>query len=146
MGEPLIGGVLLTPLRRVPNPKGDVMHAVKRSSPGFAGFAEAYFSAALPGQIKGWKRHRRVTLNLVVPVGRIRFVIHDDRPDSPTRGHFDDVTLGEEHYARLTVPPGLWMAFTAARSEPGMLLNVTNEEHDPNEADNAGLESFNFHW
>jgi hypothetical protein len=38
------------------------------------------------------------------------------------------------------------MAFTAARSEPGMLLNVTNEEHDPNEADNAGLESFNFNW
>jgi dTDP-4-dehydrorhamnose 3,5-epimerase len=142
----LIEGIVVTPLRRVANAKGEVLHALKRSSPGFVGFGEAYFSTVLAGEIKGWKRHRRVTLNLVVPVGRIRFVVHDDRAVSPTRGRFDDVTLGLDNYARMTVSPGLWVAFEGAHADLSLLLNVIDEEHDPAEADNVELGAFEFPW
>ncbi len=136
----------MTPLRRIAHPRGDVLHALKRSAPGFVGFGEAYFSTMLAGEIKGWKRHRRVTLNLVVPVGKIRFVIHDDRATSPTCGRFDDVTLSPDNYARLTVAPGLWLAFAGAHAERSLLLNVIEEEHDPAEADNRELAAFAFPW
>ena len=146
MGPVLIDGVLLTPLQTKAHPKGDVLHALKRSAPGFTAFGEAYFSQILPGAVKGWKRHRRVTLNLVVPVGSIRFVVHDDRADSGTRGRFGEVTLGSDCYARLTVSPGLWLAFAGLDIRPSLLLNIADEEHDPSEADNVALATFEFNW
>jgi dTDP-4-dehydrorhamnose 3,5-epimerase len=139
-------GVQLTPLKRITHPKGDILHALKRSAPGYAGFGEAYFSSVLPGEVKGWKRHRRVTLNLVVPVGCIRFVLHDQRPESATCGRFEEVRLSPAHYARLTVTPGLWLAFAAAHEGTSLLLNIANEEHDPAEADNLELAAFAYSW
>ena len=142
----MIEGVLVTALRRIEHRKGDILHALKRSAPGYAGFGEAYFSGALAGEVKGWKRHRRVTLNLVVPVGQIRFTLHDRRTGSPTEGRCDALTLGSEHYARLTIPPGIWVAFAGVHPGPNLLLNIADEEHDPQEADNADLAAFEFRW
>lgn len=146
MGEPLIAGVLVTPLRRIANPKGEVLHALKRSAPGYAGFGEAYFSLVRQDSVKGWKRHRTATLNIVVPVGAVRFVIHDDRRGSATCGRFFEVVLGGEHYARLTVPPGLWMAFQGRSAGMNLLLDIIDEEHDPDEAESVELPAIPFTW
>jgi dTDP-4-dehydrorhamnose 3,5-epimerase len=137
-------GVLITPLRIIPTPKGDVLHALKASDPGFAGFGEAYFSSVLPGVTKGWKRHRRMTLNLVVPVGRIRFVLHDDRS-----GEFQDVVLSPESagtYCRLTVEPSLWLAFRGEADRISILMNLASLPHDPDEAENCPLEAIAWRW
>ena len=142
----MIEGVLVTALRRIEHPKGDVLHALKRSAPGYTGFGEAYFSSVRAGEIKGWKRHRRVTLNLVVPSGQIRFTLHDRRTGSATEGYSDAITLGAENYARLTVPPAVWVAFAGVHSPLSLLLNIVDEEHDPLEADNADLSMFEFRW
>ena len=107
----------MTPLRRIEHPKGDILHVLKRTAPGFAGFGEAYFSSVLAGEVKGWKRHQRVTLNIVVPVGRIRFTLHDRRTGSATEGRFEAITLGPDNNARLTIPPGIWMAFAGAHAD-----------------------------
>lgn len=146
MDQNLIDGVLVTPQKRILNPNGDILHALKSSGPGYAGFGEAYFSTVHAGAIKGWKRHRRVTLNLVVPVGMIRFVIHDDRANSLTNGRFMDIKLGGESHARLTVPPGLWMAFQGCSESHNLLLNIIDEEHDSKEADNVDLSTISFDW
>jgi len=142
----VIEGVLVTPLRRIEHPKGDILHVLKRTAPGFAGFGEAYFSSVLAGEVKGWKRHQRVTLNIVVPVGRIRFTLHDRRTGSATEGRFEAITLGPDNNARLTIPPGIWMAFAGAHAGPSLLLNIADEEHDPQEADKADLNEFEFRW
>lgn len=146
MDYPLIEGVLVTPQKRILNPKGDILHAMKRSGPGYTGFGEAYFSIVRTGLIKGWKRHRHATLNVVVPVGAIRFVIYDDRQESLTSGRFFDVTLGGANHVRLTVFPGLWMAFQGMDEGINLLLNISNEEHDPTEADNIDLDAIPFIW
>lgn len=142
----MMDGVLLTPQRRIAHPKGDVCHAMKKSDPGFAGFGEAYFSTVNPGDIKGWKKHLRMTMNLVVPVGAIRFVLHDDRAGSPTAGSFFEAVLSVENYQRLTVPPGVWMAFSGVGAPLNLLLNLANLEHDPAESENIPLESFAYAW
>jgi len=135
----MLDGLRLTPLRIVSNPKGDIFHALRASEPGFQGFGEAYFSTVIQGLSKGWKRHNRYTLNLVVPVGEIRFVLFDDRPGCSTYGKFADLHIGiAKNYSRLTVPPGLWMAFQGV-SKFNLLLNIIPAEHDPNEADNKDL-------
>ena len=37
-------GIILTPLKRINHPKGDIFHAMKKTDLGFEGFGEAYFS------------------------------------------------------------------------------------------------------
>ena len=142
----IIEGIMLTELKRIPNAKGDIQHAMKRSSPGFAGFGEAYFSSINPKEVKGWKRHRSATLNLVVPVGTVRFVVYDDREESGTQGQSQEFLIGSEYYARLTIAPGLWVAFQGTSVLGNILLNISSEEHDPTEADNRDLDTIPHPW
>jgi dTDP-4-dehydrorhamnose 3,5-epimerase len=143
----VIEGVHLTELRRIRTEGGQVLHALKQSEPDFRGFGEAYFSTVERGAVRGWKRHREMTLNLVVPAGAVRFVIHDDRPGSATRGKFQEVRLSpQENYRRLTVTPGLWLAFQGLDAAGNLLLNLADREHDPAEADRAPLEAFPYPW
>ncbi len=139
----MIEGVLLTPLRRIYHPKGDVFHAMKCTDPGFEGFGEAYFSSIVQGLVKAWKRHSRMTLNLVCIVGKIHFVLYDGREFSPTCGQFVEVTLSPESeslYRRLTIPPGVWMAFVGIGDGKSVLLNVADIPHDPAEQVNIPTE------
>lgn len=130
-----VEGVILTPLKRIQNPKGDLFHAMKKSDSGFDGFGEAYFSTVNFEETKPWKKHLKMTLNLVVPLGMIRFVIYDDRKGSVTENNFFDITLGEHNYKRITIPPGVWVAFRGLGSKINLLLNLANLEHDPGEVD-----------
>lgn len=139
----VIDDVKITPLRRIATPAGDVLHALKASASGFAGFSEAYFSEIHEGAIKNWRRHKRVTLNLVVPRGNVRFVICDDGAEL---SQFADCRIGEENYARLTIPPGLWMAFRGEGPGTSLILDITNGEHDPNEVESRDLSDFAFSW
>jgi len=98
--------VILTPLKQIIHPKGDIYHGMKKSDVGYDGFGEAYFSTINKEDIKGWKKHTLMTLNLVVPVGAIEFVVYDEEGKS-----FFTQTLSQENYQRLTVKPNAWMAF-----------------------------------
>lgn len=140
----MIDGVMLTPLKVVANPKGDIYHAIKASAPGYQGFGEAYFSTVSQGVTKGWKRHNRLALNLVVPVGEIEFALHDDRIKSSTQNQYFVVKLGiDMNYQRLTVPPGIWVAFRGEH-EFNLLMNIIAEEHDFSEADNIPLDDISY--
>lgn len=140
----MIAGVLLTPLRVVDNPKGNIYHGIKASSPGYTGFGEAYFSAVNTGCVKGWKRHNKLTLNIVVPVGGIRFTLFDDRTDSESCGDYLNVCLGpDQNYSRLTVPPGIWLAFMGL-GKYNLLMNIISKEHNPTESDILPLEAITY--
>lgn len=137
-------GVFLTPLKQIYHPKGAVFHGMKKSDPGFTNFGEAYFSTVHPGDVKPWKKHLRMTLNLVVPVGKIRFVMHDDRQDSSSKGQTLAVEIGPENYQRLTVAPGIWMAFEGLDDGLNLLLNMADMEHDPEEVERAELDRIQY--
>ena len=139
----MIDGVLVTPLRIIDTPGGDVMHAMKQSDPGYIGFGEAYFSQVAHGAIKAWKRHREMTLNLVVPVGEVRFVLYDDQED---RQIFQELVLSPSNYCRLTVPPMVWVGFQGLSSEGSVVLNIANLEHDSLEADKQEISQIDYNW
>lgn len=143
----MIEGVELHPLKHISVPKGDVFHALKCTDVGFCGFGEAYFTQIESGKVKGWKRHNRMTLNLVVVYGKVKFVIYDDRDDSKTKGKFEVITLSpEENYQRLTVKAGLWMAFYGAYDNTSMLMDIIPAPHDPTEADKKELSEITFNF
>ena len=119
---------------------------MKATDPGYAGFGEAYFSKVESNNIKSWKRHRQMTLNLIVPLGSIRFVLFDDRLNSSTNGLFQELVLSPENYFRLTVPPMIWVAFQGGRDVGGILLNVANIPHIQNESDRKILSEILYDW
>lgn len=141
-----IDGVIISALKIIPHPKGDILHAMKASNRGYAGFGEAYFSMIRSGDVKGWKKHIKMTLNLIVPVGEIDFVIYDDREWSDTKGKTLKVTLSNDNYRRLTIAPGLWLAFQGKAEGLNLLLNIADLEHDPNEAVSIGLNDITYEW
>lgn len=124
----MIQGVIITPLKQIPDERGGIMHMLKRSDPHFSGFGEIYFSVVNPGAIKAWKKHLQMTLNLAVIHGSARLVIHDDRD-----GKFQEIVLGPENYNLVTVPPGLWTGFVGVSNFPALLANCASMPHDPNE-------------
>ena len=140
----MIKDSVITHLDVIDTPGGKVMHAIKETSTGYMGFGEAYFSWVDEGAIKAWKRHKNMTLNLVVPVGEIKFVLFDDRDASNIR--FQEVILSRDNYFRLTVPPMVWMGFQGISSIDSMLLNIADIHHSPLEVDRKKIDEIEFDW
>jgi dTDP-4-dehydrorhamnose 3,5-epimerase len=146
MGELSIPGLLLSAASRIPVEAGDAITFIKEGERGYMGIAEVYGSFIKQGAKKGWRRHNEITLNIVVPVGQIRFVLYDNRIGSAGFGLFDEIILGANNYQRLTVPPGVWMAFEGLSEGENLLWNAINQLHDPAEADSKDLSAIEYAW
>lgn len=129
-------GIIITPLKRISHQKGDIYHALRTSDNGYTSFGEAYFTTIVGGETKGWKKHLRMTMNLVVPVGLVRFYFRHDN------GKTDNIILGETNYQRLTVSSGLWVAFSGLSNSLNLVLNVADIEHDQTESINVPLDTY----
>ena len=139
-----IKGLILTPLKQINNPKGKILHAIKKDDDGFISFGEVYFSTVNQNQIKGWNKHMKMTLNLVVPVGKVLFIIHDS--NNSKNSNFFEIYLSQDNYQRLTIPPNLWIAFKGIDKEPNLIMNLSNLEHDPDELVKKDLNEIDYDW
>lgn len=140
--ETKISGVVLTNLKQIMHPKGDIYHGLRKSEDSFDAFGESYFSFVKYGETKAWKRHFKMICNIVVPVGEVEFALYDLRDDSSTKGEFLKVRLGENNYKRITIPPRIWYGFKGLGSNKNMLHNLANIEHDPEEQENVEIDTF----
>jgi dTDP-4-dehydrorhamnose 3,5-epimerase len=127
----MIDGVLVVPLKRVPDERGTVMHMLKRTDPHFIEFGEIYFSTIYPGVVKGWHKHAEMTLNYACIHGRVKLVLFDDREGSPTKGELMEVFLGPDSYSLVQIPPGVWNGFKGMGSEMAIVANCCTHPHDP---------------
>jgi dTDP-4-dehydrorhamnose 3,5-epimerase len=141
-----IEGAIFTPLNIIQVSDGNIQHGMKKEDSGYNGFGEAYFSNINFNSIKGWKRHFSMILNIIVPVGKIRFVLFDDREKSLTFNNFQELIISEENYGRLTVPPMIWFGFQGLSEGRNIILNISNIIHDPEEQENIMLEDIKYNW
>ena len=145
----VIDGVVLQDLRIIPADGGPVLHMRRADSPLFRSFGELYFSEVEPGSVKAWKRHAVQTQHFAVPAGRLRIVLYDDRPDSPTRGAVMETVLGRpDQYRLLRIPPRIWYGFTALGSQPALICNCADVPHDPSEGERRPRDAAEipYHW
>jgi dTDP-4-dehydrorhamnose 3,5-epimerase len=130
-----IDGVIITPLKQIPDERGKIMHMLRADSPNFKGFGEIYFSCVHRGAIKAWHIHKEMTLNYACVLGKIKFVLVDTRPGSPTCGNLMEIYIGPEHYNLVTVPPHVWNGFKGIADEVSIVANCTDIAHRPDEID-----------
>jgi|TARA_B110000259_G_C13953371_1_gene377692 dTDP-4-dehydrorhamnose 3,5-epimerase len=140
----MLDTILVTRLNQIPVEGGNVLHAMKQSDDGYSGFGEAYFSWVSKGSIKAWKRHTNMTLNLVVPVGKVKFVFYCSEKSNPVE--FRTEEIGEDNYVRLTVPPGIWFGFQGLESKNSLVMNIASIPHDNNEVERLLLDDINYNW
>lgn len=129
----MIDGVIQTSLKQIHDERGKVMHMLRASDPHFSKFGEVYFSWIYPSIIKAWHKHHEMIMNYAVPVGAIKLVLYDDRPDSPTCGEINEFFMNNENYYLLTIPCGLWYGFKTVGDVAAMIVNCTTIPHDPTE-------------
>jgi len=129
----MIKGVLIHPLRQIPDERGKIMHMLRRDDPHYEEFGEIYFSVVYPNAIKGWHLHKRMTLNYAVVSGMIKLVLFDDREGSPTRGQLMEIFVGESDYVLVKIPPGIWNGFKGIGITPAIVANCATEPHDAEE-------------
>lgn len=140
MGSVELKDILVTPLKRISTTGGDVLHFLKKTDNGFRGFGEAYFTMIQSGAIKAWKKHTIMHMNLVVPKGHVRFVFH--LPNDEDR--FRVIDIGENPYARITVPPGIWFGFKGLDASDSLICNFADIVHDIRESERCPVSEIAF--
>jgi len=131
--------IIIKPLKKFNLEEGDVLHALKASEDEFHGFEEAYFSTIKKNKIKAWKRHLLMTMNLIIPIGRVQFNFYDDE-----KNLLKNIIVGEDNYCRITVPPMIWFGFKGLSNHTSYILNISDERHNPSEVEREPLSFLNF--
>ena len=141
MGKKILNKIKVTPLQIIKSPLGNVMHVLKKKELKNWSFGEAYFSKIKFGKIKSWKYHLKMTLNLVVPYGKVKFVFYSQREHI-----FRVIEIGEKQYSRLTVPPKIWFGFKGIGIPESIIMSLANMPHSSREVLRRKKNSIKFDW
>ena len=144
-----IEGANIVSLKQIEDERGAVLHMMRSDSPSFSRFGEVYFSIVNPGVVKAWKRHKEMTQNFAVPIGRIRLVLFDERADLPSKGQFEEIILGRpDRYFLICIPPMVWYGFQGISEIPALMANCSDLPHDPNESEQLPVSNnyISYNW
>jgi dTDP-4-dehydrorhamnose 3,5-epimerase len=131
IGGETIEGAFVVPLARIPDERGTILHMLKRTDEHFLEFGEIYFTTIYREVVKGWHRHREMTLNYACIFGRVKIVLYDDREDSRTRGALQEIFLGPDNHSLVLIPPGIWNGTKGMSAPFAIVANCCTHPHDP---------------
>ena len=117
------------------------MHFLKKSDSNYKKFGEAYFSWIKPDKIKAWKFHKKMSLNLAVPYGKVKFVFFIKKLKK-----FKIIVVGEKNYKMISVPPGIWFGFKGLAKHESIILNIANAQYNSKEILRLKKNKIKFNW
>jgi len=141
MGKNLLIKIKVTPQKIIKLSFGNIMRFLKKGELKNWSFGEAYFSKIKFGKIKAWKLHSKMTLNLIVPVGKVKFVFYSQKSK-----RFRVIKIGEKKYSRLTIPPKIWFGFKGLNKPESVILNIANLKHSNKEIMRCKKNKIKFNW
>lgn len=126
----MIEGVVVKPLKVIPDERGYLMEMFRSDDPFFEKFGQSYLTVVYPGVVKGWHYHRKQTDHFCAVKGMAKVVLYDDREGSPTRGEVNEYFMGEKNPILLRIPAGVLHGMKGVGTEPAMIVNVPSEVYD----------------
>ena len=107
----VIDGVQVIPLRRIPDERGTISTCCATPIRTSTSFGEIYFSTVYQGVVKGWHRHREMTLNYAcISWARQARALRRARR-LPDRGRADGGLPRPRQLRLVIIPPGVWNGF-----------------------------------
>ena len=131
--------IIIQKLKKISTDGGQVLHALKSSENVFKKFGEVYFSSVEKNIVRAWKLHTEMTLNLIVPIGMVKFVFYND-----DKKNFFMYKIGVDNYCRLTVPPNIWFGFQGLNEN--LIMNLIDMEHNPDEVKRKSTNELYYDW
>ena len=144
----MIEGVNIIPKKQIIDERGKIMHMIRNDDKNFTKFGEIYFSYSNPNTVKAWHLHKRMTVNYVCVVGKIKLVLFDDRKNSKTRGEIQEIFMTTENYNLVSVPPGVWNGFKSIENKFSIIANCSDIPHEAEEMSRRPFDDpyFNYSW
>ena len=127
--------------KRINNSKGDLIKFINKKSKTYSGFGEIYFTFINYNKIKAWKLHTKMTMQLIVPIGKVKFVFFDEKFNK-----YKEVILSEKNVKVLTVPPNILFGFKGIKKGKSLLANLSNIVYDDKEVINYPIKYLKYDW
>ncbi|WP_276414218.1 dTDP-4-dehydrorhamnose 3,5-epimerase family protein [Haloarcula halobia] len=96
----------------------------------------SYVSESYPGIIRAWHRHCEGQIDhFVVPHGKVKVGIYDNRDESPTQGELNTFIIGNGNMELIRVPGDCWHGFKTLVTRDTLINFPTNlyDYEDPDE-------------
>ncbi len=146
----MIDGVVIKPLRAIPDDRGYLMEILRDDDELFQQFGQVYITTCYPGVVKAWHAHRRQYDHVCCLRGTAKLGLYDDREGSPTRGQSDAIILGLVNPLLVQIPPLVWHGFTTVGGEMILMLNIPTEHYVHDDPDELRRDPFDpdipFEW
>ena len=131
----LIHGVVVQPLRVIPDERGRLMEIMRRDDPFFTGFGQVYLSTVYPGVVKAWHYHRIQEDRFTCIRGMVKAVLYDDREGSATRGLLNELYVGEHSPRLIVIPAGVFHGWKCVSEYEAYVINVPSEPYNRSDPD-----------
>ena len=129
----------------IKNLKGDIVHILRKDDINYKSFGELYLSKIRKNKIKGWNYHKKMTMNLFVIKGKVKFIFFDQRKKSIYYNKYKSFKVSDKLFSIIKVPPKIWFSFVGL-SNVSYILNTSNIIHDPNEHIKKPINHFNYRF
>jgi dTDP-4-dehydrorhamnose 3,5-epimerase len=145
-----IEGVVVQPLRVVPDERGRLMEILRRDDEIFTGFGQVYLTTVFPGVVKAWHFHRIQEDRFTCVRGMVKAVLFDGREDSSTRGVLNEIYVGEHNPCLVVIPPGVYHGWKGVGEYEAYVINVPSEPYNRTDPDEYRLDPHDggipYHW
>ncbi|MHB9131935.1 MAG: dTDP-4-dehydrorhamnose 3,5-epimerase family protein [Armatimonadota bacterium] len=126
----MIAGVVVKPLRVIPDERGHLMEILRRDDPFFTEFGQTYLTTTYPDVVKAWHCHRRQDDNVCCVKGMIKLALYDGRDGSPTRGEVQQLYLGDDAPTLVHIPHGVWHGWKGIGTAEAFIINCPTEQYN----------------
>ena len=117
---------------------GNIFHIFKNSK-SIKKINEIYCSQIKFNKIKAWKKHKKVNLKLVVPIGKVKFVMYNKK-------NFYSAVVGEKKFGILTIPSGYWYGFKGENKHKSLIISFIDHKFSESETERKELKSIKYNW
>jgi dTDP-4-dehydrorhamnose 3,5-epimerase len=136
----LIEGVRIRPATTHPDDRGTVCEVFDpKWAVHEAPLVYVYTATIRPSKIKGWVVHREQDDRLFVSQGTLRFVLFDDRAESPTYKLLNEIFIGEQNRALIIIPRGVYHALQNVGLTDAVFINMPTKAYNHADPDKFRL-------
>ncbi len=138
--RPVIHGVNVRQAIPIEDRRGEIIE-IYRPSWGYheAPLVYIYQVVVRPKAIRGWVLHEKQDDRIFVSSGVLRWVMFDDRLESPTRGLLNDFTFSDRTRTLFTIPCGVFHAVQNVGDREAVFINMPTRPYDHQNPDKFRL-------
>lgn len=139
----MIDGVKVKKLKVIPDDRGRLMEILRCDDEIFQKFGQVYMTTAYPGIVKAWHYHKLQSDNFTCVKGKIKLILYDSRPDSPTSGQIDEFIIHLEDPKLVHIPPLVYHGFKCISAEEAIVINTITETYNRKKPDEYREDAYN---